>query len=284
MRIEISDKCIRCGRCVRVCPFEILEQEKPGMPVTVQRPDRCIGCGHCVAVCPASAIDHELFPAGTIHPLDRAALPSADAVELLIRARRSNRALTDMPVPEEALRRIVAAADCAPTASNARELGYTLVTDPAKLRAVTEFTLGVFDRTARLLSYPLMRPFVRFLMPDAARYLPAFRRMKQQYAEGRDPILRGATAVLFIHAPLKSRFAVEDSNLACQNASLMAEALGVSQIYMGFVLVAGRRQKGALEQLLGLDGRRVCAVLALGMPAFRFANTFERKASPVTRL
>lgn len=64
MRIEISDKCIRCGRCVRVCPFEILEQEKPGMPVTVQRPDRCIGCGHCVAVCPASAIDHELFPAG----------------------------------------------------------------------------------------------------------------------------------------------------------------------------------------------------------------------------
>ena len=154
MRIEISDKCIRCGRCVRVCPFEILEQEKPGMPVTVQRPDRCIGCGHCVAVCPASAIDHELFPAGTIHPLDRAALPSADAVELLIRARRSNRALTDMPVPEEALRRIVAAADCAPTASNARELGYTLVTDPAKLRAVTEFTLGVFDRTARLLSHP----------------------------------------------------------------------------------------------------------------------------------
>ena len=148
MNVEIGTDCIGCGRCVRVCPSGILVQPLPGGPAAVVRPERCIGCGHCVAACPVSAVSHELFPAGTVLPLDRGALPSPDEVAMLLRARRSNRALTDQPVPDEALQRIVAAADCAPTATNARELGYTLVTDPAVLRSVTEFTLGVFGCVA----------------------------------------------------------------------------------------------------------------------------------------
>ena len=46
----------------------------------------------------------------------------------------------------------------------------------------------------------------------------------------------------------------------------MAEALGVSQIYMGFVLTAVRQdRKKGLCKMLGLGGRRICAVMALGM-------------------
>lgn len=67
--------------------------------------------------------------------------------------------------------------------------------------------------------------------------------MRREYAGGNDRILRGATAVLLIHAPKESRFGTEDANLAYQNASLMAEVLGVSQIYMGFVLTAVRQDR-----------------------------------------
>lgn len=70
-----------------------------------------------------------------------------------------------------------------------------------------------------------------------------FPEMRREYAGGNDRILRGATAVLLIHAPKESRFGAEDANLAYQNASLMAEALGVSQIYMGFVLTAVRQDR-----------------------------------------
>lgn len=68
---------------------------------------------------------------------------------LLCRARRSNRAFAEKPVPEALLSQIVEAAYRAPTASNAQEVGFTLVTDPAKLRLITEFTLGVFGKALK---------------------------------------------------------------------------------------------------------------------------------------
>ena len=90
--------------------------------------------------------------------------------------------------------------------------------------------------------------------------------------------------MLLIHAPKESRFGAEDANLAYQNASLMAEALGVSQIYMGFVLTVVRQdKKKGLCKMLGLAGRRICAVMALGMPQFRYPNYIDRTPSPLER-
>ena len=245
--IRVNDAiCIRCGRCVKVCPSQIFVQEKAGAAVTLHKPENCIVCGHCAAACPTGAVEHADFPAEKVHPIDYAALPTPEQVELLLAVRRSNRAFSQRPVPQEYLDRIVAAADRAPTATNARQLGYTLVTDPAMRREIVEYTLGVFGRIVKRLSNPLVRPWLSRLLPGVYRYIPAFRRMRREYAEqGVDRILRGATAVLFIHAPKESRFGAEDANLAYQNASLTAESLGVSQVYMGFVLTAVRHAVSA---------------------------------------
>lgn len=276
--------CICCGRCVKVCPSQIFVQEKAGGSVALSKPENCIVCGHCVAACPTGSVAHAEFPPAKVHPVDYAAMPTPAQVELLMAARRSNRALSQRPVPQEMLDRIVAAADLAPTATNARQLGYTLVTDPVLLRRMSEYTLGVFGKLADRLSHPLVRPWLSRLLPDVYRYIPVFRKMRREYAEGNDRILRGATAVLLIHAPKESRFGAEDANLAYQNASLMAEALGVSQIYMGFVLTAVRQdRKKGLCKMLGLGGRRICAVMALGMPQFRYPNYIDRTPSPLER-
>jgi len=278
--------CIRCGRCAAVCPSLIFRRERPDGGIAVCEPANCIGCGHCAAVCPAGAVRHSAFPAGRIHAMDRHALPTPEQFELLAASRRSMRNFTERPVPERTLDRIVAAADRAPTATNARALGYAVVTDPARLRAVTEFTLGTFGRIVRLLSHPLVRPWLRPAMPGAYRYVPVFERMQREYAgQGIDRILRGATALLVIHAPKGSRFGAEDANLACQNASLAAEALGVGQVYMGFVLTASRQRKGVLERMLELGpDRRIRAVLALGMPRFRYPNYIDRESPSVKKL
>lgn len=283
--IRVNDSsCIRCGRCVKVCPSQIFVQEKAGGDVTLHKPENCIVCGHCVAACPTGSVEHAEFPAERVHAADYAAMPTPEQVELLLAVRRSNRALSKRPVPQEMLDRILAAADRAPTASNARQLGYTLVTDPAQLRAVAEYTLGVFGKLEKRLLHPLVKPWLSRIVPGVYRYVPVFKRLRREYAEGRDRILRGATAVLFIHAPKANRFGAEDANLAYQNASLMAEALGVSQIYMGFVLTALRQDKQEkLAGMLGLDDRRICAVMALGMPQFRYPNYIDRTPAEVTR-
>ena len=53
---------------------------------------------------------------------------------------------------------------------------------------------------------------------------------------------------------------------------------------MGFMLTAVRQdKKKGLCKMLGLAGRRICAVMALGMPQFRYPNYIDRTPSPLER-
>ena len=269
--------CIRCGKCAKVCPSQVIVQQEPGGPVSVPRPADCIRCGHCVAVCPTASVRHGLFPPETVHSADRTLLPSPEALMLLCRTRRSNRAFSRKPVPHEKLLQILEAAHRAPTASNRQQVAFTLVTDPEKLRFVSRFTLDTFTAVARKLENPLLRPLLRRIAPDAYRYLPSFHRMQREYERGNDMILRGATALILIHTPRDNAFGTIDSNLAYQNGSLMAEALGVSQFWTGCVYMALRHGKAErFRRELGIDGI-VHAGMALGMPQFLYPNYIDRR-------
>lgn len=271
--------CIRCGRCIKACPAQLFGMEKGGEKdfVAVSRPEDCIRCGHCAAVCPVGAIQHSLFPASKVHAIDYAALPTADQMELLCRARRSNRAFNGQPVPAGLLNRILDAAHRAPTASNLQQVEFTLVSNPQVLHQISEYTIGVFAAVEKKVTHPLLKPVLKMTMPEVFKYVDKFRMMKEEFAKGNDLVLRGATAVLFIHTPEKSRFGAADANLAYQNGSLMAECLGVSQFYTGFVCTAaGQDKENKLAQMLGITGT-IHAGMALGMPAFRYPNYIDRE-------
>ncbi len=272
-----SAACRRCGRCARVCPSGVFEAAPDGT-IAVAAADRCISCGHCVAACPADAVHHNHFPPEKVHAADRSTLPTPDQVLLLCRIRRSNRAFTSDPVPHDQLLRIVEAAHRAPTASNRQQVSFTLVTGPAQLRLVTRYTLDTFASIARKLRHPLVRPWLSRIMPGTYRYLPAFDRMRRAYEEhGTDGILRGATALLLIHTPGDNAFGAIDANLAYQNASLMAESMGISQFYTGFVYMALRHGKARrLTRALGIEGT-INAGMALGMPRFLFDRYIDKK-------
>lgn len=262
----------------------VFEQQGKGGEIKVVQAENCIVCGHCVGVCPTGAIEHSEFPETKVHAFDYSDYPTAEQMMLLCRARRSNRAFSDKPIPEEWLAQILEAAHCAPTASNAQGVEFTLVTDPVKMGQITSFTLGVFGKALRKLKKPLLRPLVKLMMPDALRYIPVFERLQREYEQGNDLILRKAKAVILIHTPKESRFGCQDANLAYQNGSLMAECLGVSQFYTGFVCSAIQQEgEGGLEKALGIEGR-IHAGMALGMPAFRYVNYMDRKVVRVKRL
>lgn len=269
--------CIRCERCVRVCPAQLFARSAGDGAVGVHDPERCIICGHCVAACPTGAVLHDSFPPERVHAFDRNDLPTPEQVMLLCRARRSNRAFTRKPVPREMLERIVEAAHRAPTASNKQEVAFTLVTSPETLERISRFTVDTFASVVRKLENPVLRPLLRMALPQMYAYLPGLKHLRDEYARGNDLILRGATALLLIHTPGDNRFGMQDANLAYQNGSLMAESLGVSQFYTGFVCTALQQdRRHAFTRSLGIEGT-IHAGMALGMPQFLFTRYIDKQ-------
>ncbi len=52
---KISNLCVACGTCIKVCPFGAIEINN-GIKAIVDI-NKCVGCGKCSKVCPASIID-----------------------------------------------------------------------------------------------------------------------------------------------------------------------------------------------------------------------------------
>lgn len=271
-----SETCIKCGRCVRVCPVNIFFQENPRGEVQLQNISSCIRCGHCVGVCPTSSVIHSEFPPEKVHRIDRELLPTPEQVMLLCKTRRSNRALKSQPVPDAMLNQIMEAAHVAPTGSNVQQVSFTLVTDPEKVRKVVELSMNVFSGILNVLkSQPES--------PGISQMIGYITHLTEAYSQGNDPILRGAETLLLFHTPKELSFGYADANLAYQNGSLMAEALGVSQFFTGFLCTAIKEDKtDSIKNYLGIDGV-VHAGMALGMPEFKFVNYVDRDEMKVTK-
>ncbi|MFI3266614.1 MAG: nitroreductase family protein [Rikenellaceae bacterium] len=276
VQIDIdSIGCIKCKACVDVCPAAIFVNGSS--QIELQNINTCISCGHCVAICPKDVITHSRFGEGKVHTVEAGAKVDSDELLNLMRLRRSNRSMTSKPIPQQSLDKIIEAAFRAPTASNIQGLKFVLVQDRKVLDSIIDITLDYFRGLMNMVDKPIVRPLAMKINSDIAKYFKAFKRMLEQRAEGEDPVLRGATAMLIIYTDPKVRFGVQDSNLAYQNASLMAESLGVAQVYTGFVcMVADSDKKQKLQKLLGIEGT-IHAGMALGMPSRTFSKYIDKK-------
>ena len=274
--IQVDDKsCIKCSKCVKVCPAIIFKQDQKQSDIETQHIDHCIVCGQCVEVCPTGSVIHSEFPDHKIHKIDKELLPSPDQVMTLIKSRRSYRVFSKKTIPSEYLDQILDAAHSAPTAENYQKVQYTLVTDPDVLHQVSAATISIFSSIVKKIS--LVKPLLRLIYPQGYAELADLKSLTDDFVLGKDRILRGATGLILIHTPRGVRFGCQDSNLAYQNGSLMAQSLGVGQFYTGYISAAsGMSKNNAIKNLLGIDGT-IHAGMALGMQTLHYPNYADKK-------
>lgn len=272
------DSCRRCGRCALVCPAAVFSYEKGELPV-VRKARNCIRCGHCVDVCEADALQHGGFSPELIHRVRKELIPSPESLMELMKSRRSNRTITDKDIPAQALADIQEAAYTAPTSENSRKVLVTLLKG-ADVQAVEDATMKFFLRLAGVLMSKPLRPLTKLLLRDLYDEAAELYRFERKWKAGLRPCTCNAKVLMVISAPGKYDFGWQDCNMAYQNASLMAEAHGVSQIYMGLVQMAlkftGQRRT---ERLLHLPpGHKPFALMAMGMPAFYYPKYTDKTA------
>jgi nitroreductase/NAD-dependent dihydropyrimidine dehydrogenase PreA subunit len=286
LQITINpDLCKRDGICVQECPAAVFEQQQKGRVPEVAHEDSCIACGHCVAICPHGAIAHVDYPFGSVKPINRELVPSYKQVRELIRARRSARAFRQEPMEREIVEKIIDGARFAPSAHNSQGTEFLVVQDQETLRKIVELTADFLAGIVKKLRNPVTRSLLLLVAREKVkgpiRSLDSFERAVKAVKSGQDRILRGAMMLLLFHADQERFFAEADANLALQNATLVAQALGVGGFYTGYVVSACRRDDRIPHLLCIPEGHKVYGGLALGYPKFKFGNWMERKPAKV---
>jgi nitroreductase/NAD-dependent dihydropyrimidine dehydrogenase PreA subunit len=282
-----TDVCKKDGLCAQVCPKGIfVQREKLAIPELVDEED-CIICGHCVAICRQSAINHSDFQPTAIRAIQFEQIPSTEQVMELLKSRRSIRAFRDKPLAQETIERIIDGARFAPSAHNSQSTEFLVVRDRAVLSKLSALVIEYLKFEIKRFANPLFRTLAlaadRELAESGLHEIPGFEQMIQVFESGADPILCDAPVLLAFHARRTVGFADVNAQLALQNASLVAHALGIGHFYTGFVLSPGRAPMARawsrrIPNLIGIPSDNTLhGALALGHPIPRFKNMIERK-------
>jgi nitroreductase/NAD-dependent dihydropyrimidine dehydrogenase PreA subunit len=287
IRID-SNRCKKDGICARVCPANIfVQREKLTIPELVDE-ETCIACGHCVAVCKQNAIQHAEFPLTTTRAIQFEQLPTTDQVLELLKSRRSIRAFRNKPVAKDTLETIIDGARFAPSGHNSQSTEYLVVQDKAVLSQVTAAAIEYLKFEIKRFSNPFFRTMALLAAREAAESglheIPGFKEKVQKFEAGADPILNGAPVLLAFHAPRTDGYGNVNTQLALQNASLVAQALGIGHFYTGWVLAPcrapmARAWNRRIPNLLGIPPENnLYGALALGYPIPKFKNIIEKKS------
>jgi len=263
-----ASRCIQCGECADDCPVKVIELVD-GVPVVTEfREKFCIRCQHCLAVCPTAA----LSILGKDPDASESVLaPSADALENLMKSRRSVRRYLPKAVEKPLLDRLMAAVAYAPTGKNQRNVRITLVDDPAVMDLIRTRTIDGIRAAVETGSLPAgLEYFAKFVAP---------------FDQGRDVIYRGAPHMILASSPQESVSADADPFIALSHFELMAHSLGVGAVWCGFARWALMDVVPELGRALGIpaDHRSVYAVM-FGYPAVRYARTVQRDVRGVHRV
>ena len=238
--------CKRDGYCAATCPFVILTIDADGYPMSSPESEKsCITCGHCVAVCPTAALQHaKLLPSEFLTVQPGQATP--EALDALVRNRRSIRSFKRTPLPQETLDEIFQIVRCAPTAKNMNHIAWHVT-------RTYEATRHLAGLTATWISQ------VGYLPPAA-----------DIFNAGGDIVLHGAPHLAFCVSPMADLMPWTDGAIAATTLDLIAAARGIGTCWAGIFMKAAEADV-ALRQALRLpEGTGVVGALMLGLPAERF--------------
>lgn len=256
-----TEKCIKCGLCVKDCFPGAITMGENGP----EYPGSCLMCGHCAAVCPTGAITlTELDPA-TVIPYDEANF-RVDPEKLLnsIRHRRSIRNYLPKKVTSEHLELILEAGRCAPTASNTQKTRFIVVQD-----GLEEFKELLWKEIPSVID--------TFNAQGIAAAASMEKFLKQKNDGFRDSLFFNSPAYVLIITDN-----VWDAGLAASDMEMEAYACGAGMLHSGYLKRVVSASPALLEYLGIGENESIACCMLLGYPAVSYPRTAGRKMPKVT--
>ncbi|MFH1538895.1 MAG: nitroreductase family protein, partial [bacterium] len=246
----------------------------------------CIGCYHCVAVCPSDAVTCDEFPLKAFRKIPKDKAPSAAAVNDLLVQRRSIREFKNKEVPKKVLDELVEIVSHAPTGSNSRGVGLSIITDQKLINKMDARILKTFDKLTSLVDNPVASSLVASLggkknADRVKRWKGDLERYKKAKGAARLHAFRGAPVLVVAHSGSDSSTGRDDCVIALAHLNIAAEARGMGCTWIGY-LVAAAKLDPHLKRVFGVPKNRALnAAMILGWPKYKYKRVIPRKAAPI---
>jgi len=279
-----SNECIKCEECIKECPAHLFFKKVEADDVYFEDPNNlCILCGHCLAVCPTNAVKAEEIEGLYDFPeaKDPTKIASYETLLKMLRARRSIRRFQKRPIPQDQIESVLQAMRYAPSASNAQNWNYIVITDPEKIQYFSKQVTKIFYLLRKVLK---LKHIVRLFVSGATKQLLldpkttlSVNRHISEFEAGKDLIFYNAPCVILLHASEYGSMAGVDAGIAFTYGMLAAQSLGLGTCWVGFAQEAVKHD-GTLKKWLQIPkGRNCYGVIIMGYPAVKFQRAPPRK-------
>lgn len=264
--VEIDQsKCIRCGKCIHVCPFSSLrfvDEPCGNFKKSIKFfPEGCIACMHCGSVCPQDALT---FNGGNMVRKDMQVQPlteeEANAVERLLYQRRSYRRFLDKEVPDELIEKALNAGMWGASAKNQHPSKWIVIKDRKFIKRMME------------------------LIVDHCKAKHENLEILDELTRDNNPVFGDNPTVIIAYCKNNAINAPQDTAIAITNAELVLQSHGVGTFYGGYLM----RFCNTIPELRALleipEGNNVYGTLMIGYPDHeQFPRVPIRLKTPLIR-
>lgn len=224
------EKCIHCQLCITDCVANAIIKDTK---VIIEK--KCIRCGHCAAICPVEAV--------TINGVcgeELTSLPEKAPfyLESLIKGRRSVRHYKEENVPRETIEKILNTANCAPTGTNSRMSGVTVLDTREKINDLTDIIMKHFEKMTGILLNSFTRPLLILILGSVkTRKLFTYKKLISKYSHENNILTHDAPLLLIFHADKNSSSPGQDGIILATTAMYYAESIGVGTCFNGLLVI-----------------------------------------------
>ena len=289
VKVNINEEtCIKCGKCVDICPAYFLELHQGEFPsqVSVDKSFMgCIQCGHCMMSCPTAAIEilGEDIDKEHLASLDKEKVSYDNFIELALQ-RRSVRKYTDKDISTSDLGKIIKAASTSATSVPPTETKVLIIKGREKVQELADDVIEELEKMKKALNPVVLNMIKVFKGKNSHKLftdfiLPLCDDIAEKRVNGEDVLFFNAPVViLFYHTDCAENV---DAVIASNTAMLAAESLGLGTCYIG-TLGAIFENSNRLKQKYKIQkSDKVGIGFTLGYPRVEFNKGFYRKFKEV---
>jgi len=259
------EKCVNCLTCKKTCTRQLFKEEEQNKIIFQDPLNICNLCGHCIASCPEDAILYEdLGEANSFESINNPEIiVPYDNIYKFLTAHRSIRRYKKEKVPNDVLKKVFDAMQCAPTGRNMRSEFYAILSDDDQIMALSDAVQDEISKT------------------DGLKEIYADRLAKAKKVF-KSPIFFDAPHVIIVASRFDNEIEATNIGIIVTYGRLASQALGLGTCWNGFTQLA-MGLNPAIKKMAGVRGKKF-GVFIVGYPDMTFHRTAPRSKKPIKGL